>query len=649
MINKRTTIIFFLLMSLLLACEADSDDDESSVATATPAPAVNATEAPTEAPDSDPQPILTAQQLQVVGSGTVAETEWSPTGRYLAAAGGAGVLLYDSADFRLAPRLLPVLGGAAIIEFSPDGSRIAVANGQVDSSGGVLQFVALFDVETGSEIATIPTGSERVSDLEFSPDGTLLAGGLFQEVRIWDGTDLSVVNGLPAARKPTVVAIAEDNQRIAFYDGAGDIVVLPRDAPDNPLVITLNTDQGPTVMAFINDDQELMIGGEFLNITIYNATDGSIVYEADQMVLNPQMQGNQFLFGADASSTFIIDLAAREDVLRVDVPRGDASPTRELVAARQVEFVEIYDADGVVVVAQMPFLIIDQPPFYVAETGFLAGYRLGDDNLLVFDVNDFTVIDTITHPGRILGRNAALSPDGTRYAALSVDDTLQVYDTATLNIVSEFVHEPRSSGLAISPDNQQLATIESGLSATVRVWNIADGALILESQLSLAPELVYYTPTGTLLVIGGQEAAVIDAPTGDVITTFGYDNHRLPVGAVFTPSGDRLLIYGGDGGRNEAWITAYDVRNGYQLVESVNGFHRFSITGVAFSADGSTMYTVGEDTFLNQWDADSLAFIDQIEIFVDEMNGIVALNDDATQLLTVTERGVVQVWELGAE
>ncbi len=98
-----------------------------------------------------------------------------------------------------------------------------------------------------------------------------------------------------------------------------------------------------------------------------------------------------------------------------------------------------------------------------------------------------------------------------------------------------------------------------------------------------------------------------------------------------------------------AWINFYDVEDEYALLSSINGSHRFAVTGVALSEDGDFMYTVGRDTFLNQWDFPTRTLIAESNIFLDEMGGIVALNPTATELLTVTERGVMQRWLMGPE
>jgi WD40 repeat protein len=101
--------------------------------------------------------------------------EWSPDNHLLAVASLNGVWLYDPAALQSPPRLLGARGGpVSDMGFSPDGSLLAAASGSI---------IHIWDVALNSEIQSF-SGSEPIA---FSPDGRYLAhsaGGTV--MRLWD-------------------------------------------------------------------------------------------------------------------------------------------------------------------------------------------------------------------------------------------------------------------------------------------------------------------------------------------------------------------------------------------------------------------------------------------------------------------------------
>ena len=85
------------------------------------------------------------------------------------------------------------------VSFSPDGTRLA--------SGSFDNTVRLWNAATGEEIATLEGHTDLVESVSFSPDGTLLASGSYDKtVLLWDvsesmGTTAAVaakaLSGLP--------------------------------------------------------------------------------------------------------------------------------------------------------------------------------------------------------------------------------------------------------------------------------------------------------------------------------------------------------------------------------------------------------------------------------------------------------------------
>ena len=92
------------------------------------------------------------------------------------------------------------------LAFSPDGRRLASISRSRDWKA------CLWDVDTGRQVAELPLnpppkrGAYRESDtgIAFSPKGNIIAGGLWNEIVLWDATDGKIVMTIPQS---------EENQR----------------------------------------------------------------------------------------------------------------------------------------------------------------------------------------------------------------------------------------------------------------------------------------------------------------------------------------------------------------------------------------------------------------------------------------------------
>jgi WD40 repeat protein len=173
----------------------------------------------------------------------------------------------------------------------------------------------------------------------------------------------------------------------------------------------------------------------------------------------------------------------------------------------------------------------------------------------------------------------AFSPDGTRIATVSFDETARVWDAATGQELAVLKgHRDLVSEVAFSPDGTRIAT-GSGLDRTVRVWDAATGEelVVLKGEELVVLEWrgglqmnTPFSPDGTRIATKSaldRTVRVWDAATGEELAVLdwheeivsGYD---FCSGVVFSPDGTHVTALS-----NRGVVRTFDVANGRLVCE----------------------------------------------------------------------------------
>ncbi|MBM3982754.1 MAG: WD40 repeat domain-containing protein [Planctomycetes bacterium] len=195
-------------------------------------------------------------------------------------------------------------------------------------------------------------------------------------------------------------------------------------------------------------------------------------------------------------------------------------------------------------------------------------------------------------------------------------------------------HKDAIYALAFSPDGKTLAT--AGYDRLIHLWDVPDltgpqekrkpGPRLTLKDHSDAVYGLSFHPDGKLLASAGADRAVKvwDAATGKRLYTLG-DATDWVYAVAWSPDKKHLAAAGVD---KSVRVWAAD-KDGGKLVNTAFA-HEKPVWRVAYSGDGATLFTTGEDRVVKSWDALKLT---EKKVFAAQPDAILdfALRADAKQ------------------
>ena len=476
-------------------------------------------------------------------------------------------------------------GGINDLQFSPDGSLLAVG-----SSIGMW----LYDAKTGQEISLFPGACQS---LAFSPDGRFLANGggghiggsgryHGEEVQLWE---ISTGKRVPFAKSPppaSVLLFSEDGKSLISLGDRGDTIGdLNLETRNMNLKTFRERPKGRAYSeSYALTHDKLAIGGVSGKIQLWDT-----ISDKNHPTLRRKMS---FEMG---KNDHILGLAFSPDGSQLAMGSENAT-------------VLLWDTTG------------NNEPIFLRK-------HMGKANAFA----------SAYHP------TLAFSPNGKMLASGDTDNSVQLWDTGTGKLLATHTgHIDGITALTFSPDSSTL--VSAGTDGTVLFWNT-------ETNDLLPIHISEHIPTQRGMAIIKDSNTLASIAYNGIITFWDLKTQRksnlqtkwhsdLLWSSAFSSDGSKLAI------AHQQLIHLTDFRTGREFrlklpKESI-------ISAMAVSPDGNTI-ALGVSGEIRLWNTDTgkILNMSQKDMSLPMMSGFssIIFSRDGKKLVSGDAQGKVQIWD----
>ena len=239
--------------------------------------------------------------------------------------------------------------------------------------------------------------------------------------------------------------------------------------------------------------------------------------------------------------------------------------------------------------------------------------------------------------------SVAFSPDGTRIASGSRDNTVRLWDAKTGQPIGQPMrHENAVFSVAFSPDGTRIAS--GSMDKTLRLWDAKTGQPIGQPMRGHDGGVtrVAFSPDGTRIASGSIDKTVRlwDAKTGQPIgqPMSGHDQWVMSV--AFSPDGTRIAS-----GSIDKTLRLWDAKTGQPIGQPMT--HDSAVPTVAFSPDGTRIASGSGDNKIRLWDASTGAASGNLTGHRSAVE-TVAFSPDGLRLVSGGDDQTVRIWDISS-
>jgi WD40 repeat protein len=400
--------------------------------------------------------------------------------------------------------------GVISVAFSPDGSKVV--------SGSRDKTIRLWDVQSGSELASFKGHEDYVNSVAFSPDGSKIVSGGDNTIRLWDvqsGSELASFKGhenyvISAAFSPDgskVVSGSYDKtvrlwdvqsgSELASFKGHEDIVISVAFSPDGSKVVSGSGDKTIRLWDVQSGSELAVFNGHESGVrSVAFSPDGSKVVSGsrDKTIRLWDVQSGSELAVFKGHEDYVFSVAFSPDGSKVvsgsydkTIRLWDVQSGSELAAFKGHE-------SGVSSVAFSP-------------DGSKVVSGSWDNTIRLWDVQSGSELASFKgHESGVI--SVAFSPDGSKVVSGSWDKTIRLWDVQSRSELAVFKgHEDYVISVVFSPDGSKI--VSGSRDNTIRLWDVQSGselAVLLGHEDTVSS--VAFSPDGSKVVSGSVDKTI---------------------------------------------------------------------------------------------------------------------------------------------
>ena len=454
---------------------------------------------------------------------------------------------------------------------------------------------------------------DAIYSLAFAPDGNTLASGSFGEVKLWR-------RGSPAVKFSLVggaVTVSPNGKWMACATSAGRIDLI--DAASGRLIKALSNDLAATILRFSPDGARLACAGEKM-VRVLNIADGALTVGVSTAA---EIRSVAWTIGGRRLAVGQAD--GRLHLYAMDDTGGDES-----------------DFDG-------------HKGAVSAVDALSPGNQLvsgGADGMVrIWNVDTRQAVRQVSHGTAVTAVSAR--GDGKVIASAGEDGVVKVWDVAKGTVLFELKGDPELLKQSAEADAaQKLAAGDVAFAKSVLQKAQADQkAQQARLKKALEAKAAAEKAAGekeAALAKAADEKARTEAERAHKAAALARDNATneadLAAAAVQRSDGQVAAAQAGadaaDQKQKSADARAADAKAAAAGVAAVQK----PVGAVAFSSDGATLATAGDDGKIHLWNANSGALLQTIRA---HGSAVAAIAPGANQsLLSASADGVVTVWDV---
>jgi len=692
---KRLLYIAIVIMLLLAGCVSATEQPAIVDAnTATPLPTSTRTQLPTatKRPSATPAiptatitPMSVAptsisplalnelnattemKRLNVIGTGTAHDVEFSLDGKRFAVATGRGVYLYDGTTFEQ-NSFIDVNDSVSAIAFSPDGNVLAVA---VDGK------VSLWNVISGQQMMSLEGGMIHIYKLAYGLNGQVAALG--GECRgcgtpvlgmiLWDGkTGNQIYVEHDIWYLTLALAFTPDGNRL-FFGGREGVEVL--DSETGKHVATYAT-QRPSRPSAIDTPESFVFDQAVTQLFVKSYGEASVVYDLQSQTKKPfSLCGNYaYFFGnvmkgacPNGNEINLFDLATGEIIKNFDVGMNLESWSGILALSPDSHYLVFGDKGNISVLDTKSEQVVKSLKFTSFDV-MIAGIVLVDGNekyvaavenpsgqISLIDLQSGENVVILALDCCAIG-GFAFAPDHKTVATLS-GEILNLWDLPTQKVIyEEKFEEDYSDTITFSPDGSKIyltnfENYDAEFDLETRVLkSLTRHSYVYDYSDPFAVDNFQFNQSGHLIALEfeisyeGSKPIYRDLVTNQTIT-IPYEaiaDSQLPETFALDGS-DQRLVFGNAGGiyvwdlttLEQIWhLDKHEWRGGDGWIGAIKS--------LMFSPQSNLLISVGWDETTRLWNITTGNEIRRLNVCCSA-----SLTPDGRYLVTARD-GVIRVW-----